>query len=276
MAKSLLDQLSEMTVVVADTGDIQSIRKLPPARRDDEPVAHHRRRADAGVRADRRRGAALVPARGGAERDEGGRPQARDRSPRRRVRAAHPRDRPGARLDRGRRAPLVRHEGRRSRRRTRSSSSTRRRGAPRSASSSRSPRPGRGSSAAEILEKEGIHCNLTLLFGIHQAVACAEAKATLISPFVGRILDWYKKDTGRDYAAGGGPRRPVGHAHLPLLQAARSRDRGDGRELPQPRRDHRARGMRSAHHRAGAPRGALVEERRPAAEARAEGGGRAR
>jgi transaldolase len=56
-----------------------------------------------------------------------------------------------------------------------------------------------GIRAAEILEKEGIHCNMTLLFGLHQAVAAAEAKATLISPFVGRILDWYKKDTGKDY-----------------------------------------------------------------------------
>jgi transaldolase len=56
-----------------------------------------------------------------------------------------------------------------------------------------------GIKAAEQLEKEGIHCNLTLLFGIHQAVACAEAKVTLISPFVGRILDWYKKDTGKDF-----------------------------------------------------------------------------
>ncbi|MBE9107090.1 transaldolase, partial [Nostoc cf. edaphicum LEGE 07299] len=55
-----------------------------------------------------------------------------------------------------------------------------------------------GIRAAEILEKEGIHCNLTLLFGLHQAIACAEAGITLISPFVGRILDWYKKDTGRD------------------------------------------------------------------------------
>ena len=55
-----------------------------------------------------------------------------------------------------------------------------------------------GIKAAEILEKEGIHCNLTLLFGIHQAIACAEAGTTLISPFVGRILDWYKKDTGKD------------------------------------------------------------------------------
>ena len=57
-----------------------------------------------------------------------------------------------------------------------------------------------GIKAAEILETEGIHCNLTLLFGLHQAIACAEAKVTLISPFVGRILDWYKKDTGKDYA----------------------------------------------------------------------------
>ncbi len=56
-----------------------------------------------------------------------------------------------------------------------------------------------GIKAAETLEKEGIHCNLTLLFGLHQAIACAEAKVTLISPFVGRILDWYKKDTGKDY-----------------------------------------------------------------------------
>ena len=62
-----------------------------------------------------------------------------------------------------------------------------------------------GIKAAEQLEKEGIHCNLTLLFGVHQAVACAEAKVTLISPFVGRILDWYKKDTGKDYQGADDP-----------------------------------------------------------------------
>lgn len=54
-----------------------------------------------------------------------------------------------------------------------------------------------GIKAAEILEQEGIHCNLTLLFGMHQAVACAEGGITLISPFVGRILDWQKKAEGR-------------------------------------------------------------------------------
>ena len=62
-----------------------------------------------------------------------------------------------------------------------------------------------GIRAAEVLQREGINCNLTLLFSLVQAVACAEAKAKLISPFVGRILDWYKKSTGRDYAAAEDP-----------------------------------------------------------------------
>ena len=56
-----------------------------------------------------------------------------------------------------------------------------------------------GIRAAEILEKEGIRCNMTLLFSLAQAIACAEAGAQLISPFVGRIYDWYKKSTGIDY-----------------------------------------------------------------------------
>jgi transaldolase len=53
-----------------------------------------------------------------------------------------------------------------------------------------------GTLAAKVLEKEGIHCNMTLLFSLPQAIASAEAQATLISPFVGRILDWYKKNEG--------------------------------------------------------------------------------
>jgi transaldolase len=57
-----------------------------------------------------------------------------------------------------------------------------------------------GIRAAAVLEPEGIHCNMTLLFSLAQAVACAEARARLISPFVGRILDWYKAKTGRDYS----------------------------------------------------------------------------
>ncbi|MEI6429118.1 MAG: transaldolase [Pseudanabaena sp. ELA607] len=62
-----------------------------------------------------------------------------------------------------------------------------------------------GIKAAEILEQEGIHCNLTLLFGLHQAIACAESGVKLISPFVGRILDWYKKETGLTYTAAEDP-----------------------------------------------------------------------
>lgn len=62
-----------------------------------------------------------------------------------------------------------------------------------------------GIQAAEVLEREGIHCNLTLLFSFPQAVACADAKVQLISPFVGRILDWYKHNTGKDYAPSDDP-----------------------------------------------------------------------
>lgn len=62
-----------------------------------------------------------------------------------------------------------------------------------------------GIRAAEVLQKEKINCNMTLLFSMVQAAACAEANARLISPFVGRILDWYKKYTGKDYAPGEDP-----------------------------------------------------------------------
>jgi transaldolase len=62
-----------------------------------------------------------------------------------------------------------------------------------------------GIRAAEVLEKEGIRCNLTLLFSLAQAVACAEAKVQLISPFVGRIYDWYKAAMKRDYTGAEDP-----------------------------------------------------------------------
>lgn len=62
-----------------------------------------------------------------------------------------------------------------------------------------------GIRAAEVLEKEGIRCNMTLLFSLPQAIACAEAGAQLISPFVGRIYDWYKKSTGTEYAGSNDP-----------------------------------------------------------------------
>ena len=62
-----------------------------------------------------------------------------------------------------------------------------------------------GIRAAEILQKEGIHCNLTLLFSLVQAVACAEAKIQLISPFVGRIYDWYKKAENKEFTGAEDP-----------------------------------------------------------------------
>jgi transaldolase len=62
-----------------------------------------------------------------------------------------------------------------------------------------------GIRAAEILEKEGIRCNLTLLFALPQAIACADAGAQLISPFVGRIYDWHKKSTGQEYSGADDP-----------------------------------------------------------------------
>jgi transaldolase len=62
-----------------------------------------------------------------------------------------------------------------------------------------------GTRAAEALEKESIRCNMTLLFSLAQAVACAQVNARLISPFVGRILDWHKKSTGKDFAAAEDP-----------------------------------------------------------------------
>jgi transaldolase len=62
-----------------------------------------------------------------------------------------------------------------------------------------------GIRAAEVLQKEGINCNLTLMFSLVQAVACAEAGTKLISPFVGRIYDWFKKDTGEDYSGAADP-----------------------------------------------------------------------
>lgn len=62
-----------------------------------------------------------------------------------------------------------------------------------------------GIRAAEVLEKEGIRCNMTLLFALPQAIACAEAQVQLISPFVGRIYDWYKKSTGQEYTGANDP-----------------------------------------------------------------------
>lgn len=93
-----------------------------------------------------------------------------------------------------------------------------------------------GIRAAEVLEREGIHCNLTLMFGFAQARAAAEAGATLISPFVGRILDWHKAKTGKDFTAEEDPgvqsvRRIYAyykaHGHRTIVMGASFRNMGE-------------------------------------------------
>ncbi len=112
-----------------------------------------------------------------------------------------------------------------------------------------------GIKAAEVLEREGIHCNLTLLFGFHQAVACAEAKVTLISPFVGRILDWYLKSTGKTAYA---PPEDPGVLSVTRVYNYYKRHGYQtevmGASLPQRGRNHRAGRLRPAHHRPQAAR----------------------
>lgn len=97
-----------------------------------------------------------------------------------------------------------------------------------------------GIQAATVLEREGIHCNLTLLFSFAQAVACAEAGVTLISPFVGRIMDWYKKAEGRDFAPQEDPgvlsvqriyRYYKTHGYKTIVMGASFRNTGEIEEL---------------------------------------------
>jgi transaldolase len=113
-----------------------------------------------------------------------------------------------------------------------------------------------GIQAANKLERNGIHTNLTLLFSFCQAVACGQAKVQLISPFVGRIYDWYKKSGRRSLGRGRQrrcqrPRRALGGADLQLLQEVRHRHRGHGRELSQRRPDPGAGRLRPADHQPG-------------------------
>jgi len=198
MAKNLLEQLREMTVVVADTGDIQAIKKFTPRDATTNPSlitaaaqmpeyqeivdeTLKQARVDAGANASDQDVAKLafdrlavsfgkkileiVPKRVSTEVD---------------ARLSYDTE---ATIEKGR--YLI--------------SEYEKDGISRERILIKIASTWEGIKAAEVLEKEGIHCNLTLLFGLHQAIACAEAGATLISPFVGRILDWYKKDTGRDY-----------------------------------------------------------------------------
>ncbi len=196
MSTSLFDQLFQMTVVVADTGDINAIRKFKP--RDattnpslivsaaqmkeysplvDEALAWAKKQAGAGATRDAVVHSAIdrlsvvfglqilgiVAGRVSTEVD---------------ARLSFDTEKTIAKA----RALIAQYEAA---------------GTPRERVLIKIASTWEGIRAAAVLEKEGIHCNLTLLFGIHQAIACAEAGVTLISPFVGRILDWYKKSTGK-------------------------------------------------------------------------------
>jgi transaldolase len=204
MAKTLLEQLREMTVVVADTGDIESVAKVKPQDATtnpslltaaasmpqyqpivDEVIEQARKQlgtdakdSDVATRAFQhlavafgKKILAIVPGRVSTEVD---------------ARLSYDKD---ATMKQGREI-IAQYD---------------KEGISRQRVLIKIASTWPGIKAAEELEKEGIHCNLTLLFGIHQAIACAEAKVTLISPFVGRILDWYKKDTGRDYQGADDP-----------------------------------------------------------------------
>lgn len=197
MPKTLLDQLKDMTVVVADTGDIASIERFRPqdattnpslilaAAQDpayaeiiDEALSWAKAQVggsgtrDAVVReaADRcaiefgRRILDLIPGRVSTEVD---------------ARLSHEVD---ATVGRARKL-IGQYEAA---------------GVDRGRILVKIAATWEGIRAGEQLERDGIHCNLTLMFGLHQAIACGDANITLISPFVGRILDWYKADTGRE------------------------------------------------------------------------------
>ena len=138
-----------------------------------------------------------------------------------------------------------------------------------------------GIEAARLLEQQGIHTNLTLLFSKVQAIACAQAKVQLISPFVGRIYDWFKKQAGSqwDEAAMAGANDP-GVRSVRVLQALWHHHRGHGRELSQRGANRGAGRVRFAHHRARAAGPVRSQHRagaaRPGCPGRAAAGHRPR
>ncbi len=199
MPQNLLEQLRQYTVVVADTGDMEAMEKFHPQDATTNPslitaaaqMPQYQPIVD-GVLMDARNAA-------GRKRHRSGRRQPRLPAPGHRLRQKDSRHRPRPRLHRSRRAPLLRHSKPPSRMARSIIKQYDDAGIGRDHVLIKIASTWEGIRAAEVLEKEGIHCNLTLLFGLHQAIAAADAGVTLISPFVGRILDWYKKDTGKDY-----------------------------------------------------------------------------
>jgi transaldolase len=196
MTQTLLEQLSQMTVVVSDTGDINAVRKFKPRDATTNPslIAAAAQMKEYGQVVDDALGWAQKDAGAGAAKDAVVR-RAIDRlSVEFGLRilgivSGRVSTEVDARLSFDTRATI--EKAHLLIKQYEAAGATRDRVLIKIAST------WEGIKAAEVLEKEGIHCNLTLLFGIHQAIACAEAGVTLVSPFVGRILDWYKKSTGK-------------------------------------------------------------------------------
>ena len=111
-----------------------------------------------------------------------------------------------------------------------------------------------GAQAAAVLQSEGIDCNMTLIFSLAQAVACADAKAFLISPFVGRILDWHAKAGGGPYTSETDPGVVSVREIYAYYKTYGINDGRDGRLVPQHRRDRGAGRLRPAHHLAATAR----------------------
>ena len=251
MSETLLEQLNTMTVTVADTGDIHSIEKWKPRDATTNPSLITAAAQMPEYRRHRRRRAALGREEGGRRREQADRRPSPSTGSRSSSACASSASSPAASPPRSTRASRSTPR-RRSPRAATSSSSTRRAGAPRERVLIKIASTWEGIRAAEVLQKEGIHCNLTLLFGLHQAVAArrggGDAHLALRRPHPRLAQEAERPRDG--YPAAGGSGRRQRRAHLRLLQEVRLQDRGHGRELPQPGRDRRARRLRPAHHRA--------------------------
>ena len=190
---SKLDQLRAMTVVVADTGDLDAVRRLNPRTAPRTRPSCSRRSRPRPMRDSSTRHR-LGPRQGGAREAVAAAVCDRLAVAFGTELAGH---RAGPGLDRGRCGPVLRHRGDVAKARAVIAAYAER-GVGRERILIKIASTWEGIRAAEVLQREGIDCNLTLLFSLPQAIACAEAGAFLISPFVGRILDWHVK-------AGGGP-----------------------------------------------------------------------
>ena len=229
MSMNQLEQLKQITTVVADTGDFESMRIYQPQDATTNPSLilqaaakpEYRHLVEQAVTEQKSSG---LTGHGTHRGDPRPHPDS--------LRPGNPQNRPRPRFHRGGCPSLLRYQATIAKARQ-LIAAYEKEGHSRDRILIKIASTWEGIKAAEVLEKEGIHCNLTLLFSFAQAVACAEAGVQLISPFVGRILDWYKASTGKDYQGEEDPGVQSVRAILQLLQEVRLQDRGHGRLVPQ-------------------------------------------